>query len=160
MVTGVEIAFGFKALKSALDVVKDIKGLTDTTAINAKVIELQSLIMEAQAGAIDAREDHAAQVERIRALEKEIADLKAWGAERENYELKTVDDGVVAYMLKKAVRGTEPPHWLCATCYGNGKKGFLQRQPRAVKDTHGRYQCGTCGNTVGTHWASDPRWID
>ena len=35
---------------------------------------------------------------------------------------KDVDAGALVYMLKPDERGTEPPHWLCANCYGKAQK--------------------------------------
>jgi hypothetical protein len=126
MVTGFEIGLGIKALKSAMDVAKEIKGLNDTAAIHAKIIEMQNLIMEAQASAIDAREDHAAQVKRVRDLEEEMARMKAWEAEKQRYELKAPWLGATLYALKPAMYDGEPPHWLCVNCYNQGKKRVLQ----------------------------------
>ena len=158
MVTGAEIALGYKALKSALGILKDIRSLTDATAIQDRVIQLNGLMMDAQESAIAAREDHARQEERIKALEKEIEALKDWGAERLNYELKCPEPGVNVFMPKPAARGDQPPHWLCPTCYGNGVKSFLQFQGSG-KDMFSTYKCGTCGNTVATHMGTSPQWI-
>ena len=121
-----EIAAGITSLRAALDITKAMIGLRDAEAFRAKSIELQGVVLEALEKSIEARETYAAQADRIRALEAEVADLKAWGAEKENYELKTVGYGTVAYMLKPQARGTEPPHWLCPNCYTQGQKGFLQ----------------------------------
>ena len=125
MVTGVEIGLGIKALKTAFDIAKEAKDLTDTTAMRSKIIEMQSLIMDAQASAIDAREGHATQVERIRQLEEEVADLKAWGREKSRYEMKRPWAGATVYALKESESAGEPQHWLCANCYTQGKKSFL-----------------------------------
>src|SRR5260370_35297808 len=51
---------------------------------------------------------------------------KAWGAEKEKYELKNVGRGSFAYVRKKDAQPSEPSHWLCAQCYQNSKKSILQ----------------------------------
>jgi hypothetical protein len=48
MVTGAEFGLGIEALKTAFDIAKEAKNLTDATAIKAKVIEMQGLIRESQ----------------------------------------------------------------------------------------------------------------
>jgi hypothetical protein len=143
VVTGAEISLGIQALKSLLGIAKEAKDLTDPGAIRAKVSEMYGLILDAQVSAIDAREAHTAQVQRIRELEEEIARLKAWGHDKQRYELqKAGRGGAVVYGLKADRREGEPPHWLCANCYQRGEKSFLSV-------TAGRYQnavweCGRC----------------
>jgi hypothetical protein len=121
-----EISAGLTSLRAALDIAKAMVNLRDAEAFRAKSIELQSVVLEALEKAIKSREACSAQADRIRALETEVAGLKAWGTEKERYELKPVGRAVVAYMLKPEARGSEPPHWLCPNCYAKGEKAFFQ----------------------------------
>jgi hypothetical protein len=121
-----EIAAAITGLRSALDITKAMVGLRDAEAFRAKSIELQGVVLEAFEKAIEAREAYAMQANRISALEAEVTQLKAWGAEKERYELKSIGPGAVAYILKPDARGTENPHWLCPNCFTKGKKAFLQ----------------------------------
>jgi hypothetical protein len=57
-----------------------------------------------------------------RALEAEMAGLKAWDAEKQNYELKSIGPGSVAYMMKPDKRGSEAPHWLCPIAARKARK--------------------------------------
>src|SRR6185503_8980883 len=98
MVSATDIAAAVGSLRQALDIVRAMRDISDATERNSKILDLQRVIMEAQTSAIDAREAHSAQVDEIDALKKEIAHLKAWGTERENYELKAIDEGALAYM--------------------------------------------------------------
>jgi hypothetical protein len=150
MVTGVEIGLGIKALKTAFDIAKEAKDLTDTTAMRSKIIDMQSLIMEAQASAIDAREDHAAQVEKIRGLEAQVANFEAWDDEKARYEMNTPWTGATVYALKKSESRGEPPHWLCANCYQNRKKSILSVMGFAPGPPYGEYfwLCPSCGAKI------------
>lgn len=121
-----EIAAAVTGIRSALDITKAMIGLRDAEAFRAKSIELQTVILESLDKAIEARESYAAQLDQIRALEAEVARLKAWDAEKQRYELKAVGQGAFAYVLKPEERGTEPPHWLCPNCFHEGKKSFFQ----------------------------------
>lgn len=147
------------SINAARDIAKTMIGLRDTELLQSKTIELNGLILEALGKAIEARQAEAAQVDEIRALKEEIAQLKAWGAEKTRYELKQVDSGFVAYMLKPEERGTEPPHWLCATCYSNGEKGFVQSQGRTKDERHITLKCGTCNATAAAHWNTHASWL-
>jgi hypothetical protein len=152
-----EIAVGLTSLRAALDIAKTMIGLRDAEAFRGKSIELQGLILEALEKAIESREAYSAQIDHIRTLEAEMANLKAWGAEKARYQLKNIGTGAVAYMLKPDARGSEPPHWLCPNCYANGKKGFLQPSP--VQVGHGfSFKCTSCG--VGIACDNRPHWLD
>jgi hypothetical protein len=63
-----------------MDIAKGLKDINDATVRNAAVIELQEKILAAQA-------EQTALVVRVGELEKEVADLKAWDAEKQRYEL-------------------------------------------------------------------------
>jgi hypothetical protein len=146
-----EIAAGITSLNAALSIAKAMVGMRDAEAFRTKAAELQGVLLEALEKAIAAREAQAEQLERVRALEAEMADLKAWGSEKENYELKKIGGGAVAYMLKPSARGSEPPHWLCPNCYTNGKKGFFQiTQPEL-------FRCMACGGKLACE--DFPRWL-
>lgn len=156
MVTGAEVTFGFKALKDALGLIKQAKDLTEASAIHGKVIEMQALVAEALSEVIDARQAHAAQLEHINELEKEIARLKAWDGENDRYELKDVSAGAFVYVPKAGMEGGEPPHWLCAHCYQHTKKSLMQPQGRTADNTWMTWKCPACGSGFRTHWATKP----
>jgi hypothetical protein len=133
-------------------------GLRDAEVFRIKSIELQGVVLDAFEKAIEAREAYGAQAERIRALETELADLKAWGAEKLRYEMKEVCLGATAYVLKADARGSEPIHWLCARCYQDGKKSLLQRGDK-YSDNAGRmkgWECPVCKTIIYVRYDISP----
>lgn len=152
-----EIAAAITSFRMSLDIAKAMVGLRDDEAFRAKSIELQGAILEALEKSIEAREAYATQLDRIRALEAEVTDLKALGGEKQRYELKKVGmSGGVAYMLKPETRGTEPPHWLCPTCFAKDKISFFQPTPGTAV---GR-RIHACPDCKGSLLANEPIWID
>jgi hypothetical protein len=151
-----EVFAAITSLRSALDVTKAMIGLRDAETFRAKSIELQGIILEALEKGIEAREAHSAQIERVRALEAEVASLKAWDAEKKTYELKALSAGVVAYVLKPDARSTEPPHWLCPNCYAQGKKSFFQAPGTYTYDKT-TYRCIGCSSIIATD-ANSAEW--
>jgi len=150
-----EIAAAITGLRSALDVTKAMIGLRDAEAFRAKSIELQGVILEALEKGIEAREAYAAQLDRVRALEAEVAKLKEWDTEKSHYELKTVGaGGSLAYMLKPEARGAEPPHWLCPDCFEQRKKAFFQAQ--GIKGPNRIYACIGCKREILA--GMPPKW--
>lgn len=132
------------SLNAAKDIAQAMIGLRDAAAFQGKMIEFQSKILDAQNSAFAANDERSALIERVRKLEKQVADLEAWKAEKQRYELKSVyAGGAFAYVLKPEAQGSEPPHWICAACYENGHKSILQRSANPL---NGRwpYLCSTC----------------
>ena len=135
-----EVFAGLGALKSAFDIAKGLKDIDDTTRRNAAVIELQEKILSAQ-------QSQATLLEEVSELKKEVASLKAWDAEKENYELSNIGEGVFAYAKKPSVQSAEPSHYLCANCFTNGQKSILQKHVTHV----GRwtvYACARCAAEI------------
>jgi hypothetical protein len=126
MLSSAEIATTLGSLKAALDIAKSFIGVRDATVIQTKVFELQREILSAQQSALSAQQAQFSLLEKIGDLEKQIADMKAWETEKERYQLTEVALRVFAYALKPKMGSVEPPHWICAACYQNGKKSILQ----------------------------------
>jgi hypothetical protein len=134
------------ALKSAVDIAQTMKTLGDTAALQAKIGELNSKILDAQMSAFAANDERATLIERVSELEKELARFETWEAEKQRYELKEIEPGAVAYVPKESMRDNEPIHWLCAQCYNNNKKGFLQSHHGDASFTY--YKCQGCGGEI------------
>jgi hypothetical protein len=147
------------SLNAAVNITKAMIDLRDWSTVQSKVIELQRTILEAQGGMFAANEERSALIQRVRDLEKEVTELKAWNTEKENYELKSVYIGAFAYLPKPNLANAEPPHWLCATCYQNGKKSLLQYHGRDAGDHRtSLYRCQRkeCGSTIRVPWDVNP----
>src|SRR5712692_52067 len=115
-----EVYAGLSAFKAMFDMAKGLKDINDATIRNGAIIELQEQILSAQ-------EAQSALVERIRELEKQVADFKAWETEKQRYALKQVSHfGSTVYVLKPTEQGTDPPHCICTACYQRATKGILQ----------------------------------
>jgi hypothetical protein len=97
-----------------------------------------------------------AQLEEIATLKAEIKKFGDWDAEKQRYELKSAGHGVVAYMLKPEVRGTELPHWLCPTCFEKSKKSYFQFST-SMSGRGSVYRCKSCEGHMTTN--SDPQWL-
>ncbi len=116
------------SLKLAGDVAKSLIELKSIGDVQGKVVELQRIILDAQAGALAANAAQSAMIEEIRALKEEVARIKAWEAQKQRYHLKSLWDGAAfVYALKKSMSLSEPPHWICTNCYEDGERRILQR---------------------------------
>jgi hypothetical protein len=133
------------SLNAAVNITKAMIDLRDWSAVQSKVIELQRAILEAQGGMFAANEERSTLIQRVRDLEKEVADLKTWETEKQNYKLFTVPGSpVLVYALKDTVDGTEASHYLCANCCTDNKKSLLQGETRFPGRAH-VLVCHKCG---------------
>ena len=137
-------------LKLASDIAKSFLELKSLTDVQGKVIELQSAILSAQSSALAANSDQAAMVEQIRTLKEEIASVKAWETQKQRYKLANPWSGAVVYSLKESMANGEPAHWICTSCYENGRKSILN--PIKSKDGDFLLVCPVCKSQIQSPW--------
>lgn len=131
-----EIFAGAGAFKALVDSVKNLKEMTDTTARADAIMEIQSKLMSIQTS-------YFVVEGRCREVEAELDRLKKWEADKERYELVKLEPGILMYRIKDAMRGSEPPHEICADCYQKGLKSLLHITGRGNGLT--AYKCHACG---------------
>jgi hypothetical protein len=124
-----DVAAVFSSINALKNIFQSIIGLHDTQAIQAKVLEFQNTLLDAQTKIFSVNEARATLVERVREIEEQMTKLEAWEAEKQRYELKEISKRSFAYVLKTDAQGSEPPHQICANCYQRGKKSILQQKP-------------------------------
>lgn len=153
MVDMASIASAVQSLNAAGELVKGFVELKTTADRQAKVIELQRIILGAQASALSAQSDQLSMLEQIRALKEEVAKVKAWETEKQRYELHKTSAGSFTYALKQEAQDSELPHHICTACYQEGKKSILQRIPRnTARDAlgmHSMMRCPVCKTEIG-----------
>ena len=132
------------SLKTASDIAKGFLHLKSLAEVQGKVIDLQEAILSAQSSALAAQSEQFAMIQRVRDLEEEIARVKAWEEEKQRYQLITPWDGCHVYALKDSCKGTEPPHWICAHCYQDGRKALLHNSQKHERRRFDLIKCPHC----------------
>ena len=151
----VDLVAGLSIFKSLYDSAKALKDINDATVRNGAVIELQEKILAA-------REAQSALLDRVGELEKQVRSFEDWKSEKDRYDLKNLGYGARAYMLKPAMRGTEPPHWVCPNCFSNKQVKIIQYT--MLPGTGHRHICWNCKLQI--HASPDsfehgnPKWLD
>ena len=142
------------SVRAAVEITKAMKDVRDANLMQTRVFELTREIMSAQSYAIEAMSAQSALLTRIRELEEKIAALETWNAEKGRYYLKSIQTGVMVYALKEGMENGEEPHYLCPTCYNNGKKSILQKETQEVGrvPTWVCHDCGTDLIEYGTRY--------
>lgn len=142
--TSVTTIFG--AFKSIKDAAESIVTLRDENLIMGKVAEINSKLIDAQNGIFAVNEERSTLVQAVSALEREISDLKTWNTEKQRYELVSLAPNIIAYQLKAEELRIEPAHLICANCYTDGKKSFLNQTIRGPRLD--RFKCNRCGEEL------------
>jgi len=143
------------SLNTAINIAKAMMDIRDATHIQGKVFELQRAILDAQQSVFAANEERTGLIQRVSGLEKEIADMKAWDTEKQRYQLVPLAPNVMAYQLKPTESNHGPIHLLCANCYTDGKKSFLNQN---VRGPHlDRFKCNRCGEELTIRKDAGPR---
>jgi hypothetical protein len=119
----------FNTLK---DIAQAMLGLHDAQALQAKVIDFNNAIIDAQNKIHLVSKERTSLLEQIGNLKEEVTDLEAWEATKARYEMKKTSGGGVAWFLKKDAQGSEPPHEICAKCYEERKRNILQPKGRSI----------------------------
>jgi hypothetical protein len=138
------IAGALGSLNTLKNLAQAMIGLRDAQAFQAKLIEFQSAVLDAQSSVFAANEERTALVEKVRELEADMARLKAWETEKQRYKLERLEPGIFVYSLKPEMAAGEPAHTICQTCYQRGSKSILHgSEPMNGLQELTCFECGT-----------------
>jgi hypothetical protein len=135
-------------LKTAGEMAQGLIEIRDTVKFGDAVIKLQAQIMSAQQGALAAQSRETEMTEEIRSLKTHVAELEAWDAQKDRYDLKRLEPGVFVYSLKPDMAAGEPPHYICQTCYQHGKRSILQSL--GAYNGQEKFDCHECKTRLAT----------
>jgi hypothetical protein len=140
-------SFAIDAVKQFVNFAKGMVSARDSAIFQAMAIQFERQISEALTTAIKSQTEHLSLLERVSDLEKEVADLKAWDADKEKYRLAKIGAASTAYVLKEHAEVAGKPHYFCANCYEDLHLSYLQQETRSP----GRcsvWVCHRCGADI------------
>ncbi|MFK0204272.1 hypothetical protein [Agrobacterium sp. NPDC090283] len=117
-------------LKTAVDIAKTTKEISDMSIVKGKVIEMQDLILTAQSSAMAAQTQLYEILQENAELKRKVSAVDDWKSAASRYSLKDYGGGTFAYELKADAAHGEPTHRLCPACFEAGRKSILQFQGR------------------------------
>jgi len=135
----------FGSLKDAYELTKELTALQVSAEFKTKITELLDALIEAREDAFAAQEERATLLAKIRELEEQAAKREGWLTEKQRYQLCKLEGAAVAYVLQPSHRSGQAPHALCAQCFDEGKKGYLQ--PIGAPGSYHlvEHRCSGCG---------------
>jgi transcriptional regulator with GAF, ATPase, and Fis domain len=122
-----EISAALASAKTALDLAKAAKQLSDFNNVIAAVAEVNTKLMDATVVALASLEKQSALSDRVAELEDKQRQLDDFETQIQRYKLhEFAETKALVYALQPSHENGEPLHYLCATCLGNRKKTILQ----------------------------------
>lgn len=155
------IETGLSSLKEAKDLVQRLNAARSEEAVNALKIELRGHILDVQQALLAGQEAEVATARLIASLEQKIMGFEDWRAEAQRYQLRDVGRGATVYALKPGMENGEPPHWLCANCFNQRRKSFLQfkgqdKRPGGGNGDESNYACDACRSSFKVRYTVNP----
>jgi len=138
-----EITAILSGIKTITDFVKSVSSLSPDVAIKEKTSELLGIIVDLQNNILLMQSEYSKLLKSKDDFEKELIELKDWEKTKSQYKLKKIAPGTFAYSYEDSHDSEDPPHWLCANCYHNGKKSILQFSTKAFF-----YFCPKCKTEI------------
>lgn len=126
--------------KTATDITKVLVDMKTDGAVQAKAVELTTVLMQLQQQLMAAQLEQMNLIKRIDGLEAELKKAHRQDDLTERYALHRFVTGHHAYTLRPEFRTNEPEHFLCSRCFENGKRITLQGE-RVLK-------CPECENII------------
>jgi len=114
------------SLKAAGEIALGLVKLKTVAEVQAKAIELNQKIIEAQHEIFAANAAQTTLIQRVSELERQIASIEGWERQKQRYQMATPFAGMTVYALRATMSEGEPPHYICANCYQNGRRSILQ----------------------------------
>lgn len=127
-----EIVAAIQGTKTAIDLVKATNGLSNYSELLGAVTAVQMKLTDAVSAALASQEKQAALAERVRELEKQVAEVEDWRNQMSRYSLFQFPTGALAYALKTGLEDGQPMHYLCTSCVDKKQISTLQPHGRLL----------------------------
>jgi hypothetical protein len=150
------ISAAVTSLRVASDIAKGLISLHTMTEVQSKAIELNQAIIDAQHRIFEANASQTALIDRIRELEGQVARMKDWDAQKQRYKLKHPQNGGLVYALQKAMSNSEPPHYICTSCFERGERSILQEVLPKKDEYSAAWGCSRCKALAPTGYRNVP----
>ena len=125
-----EIVAAVQSTKALAELLKAAHGLSNYSELLTAVTAVQIKLTDAIASELASQEKQAALADRVRELEKQIAEVEDWKTQMQRYALFEFPTKALAYALKPGMEQGQPLHYLCTSCVDKKQISTLQPQGR------------------------------
>lgn len=136
-------------------IASDMAAAKDEVERNKLLIEFQRVVIGANLQLATLQQENSSLKHAIEDLKRQAVRKENWESESKRYVLYAPYNGIVVYALKSTMSNGEPPHYLCANCFNDGKKTVLHFGHFAAKNhINGALICKICKTETPTGYAS------
>jgi hypothetical protein len=139
---------------------QEIVAASDKVKSNAQLIQFQTALIGLNSLLASVQQENATLAAQKRDAEEELKRVKHWESEKQRYKLAAPFAGCMVYALQKSTSDGETPHYLCASCFKQGKPSILQGVEGGPKKEGGRlfghYLCPICKSAAFTGYINAP----
>lgn len=139
--------------KTATDITKVLVDMKTDGAVNAKAVELTSVLLQLQQQLMVAQMEQMNMLGRMQELEAKLKEAERQQLDAEQYQLHQFATGAIAY-VKRERSTVEPLSHLCSNCFEQGQKVTLQVAP-GTQVVQGM-KCPRCETAITT---KAPGWM-
>jgi hypothetical protein len=127
MVAITEGAAALGVLKSAYELLRDLRKSSDPSVLKAGLEEVTERLLAAREDAFKMAQDFDALLGENKRLRAEISSNQAWETEEKRYQLREIFPGSFAFVLNDGIREGEPQHTVCPTCFKQKQISIMQK---------------------------------
>lgn len=143
-------------LSGLAKIATDLFSANEATKRQALFNEFQKALGKSYADTLAHQQSSLALLDENRDLKQQVVDFKKWEAESQRYRLVNPGASGVVYALRESDRCVDPPHYICANCYQDGKKSHLSARSSNV---HGfQLVCNTCKAEISLNARGAPEF--
>jgi len=131
------IGTALAAFKTAVDLARTAVEVRDEKKLALALQEIQDKLLSVTIAATDVAEKNAALVQELATTRQEklelherLTKLERRQSEEAEYELTELAPGHWVYVHAPSVKEGKRPHYLCSTCFKQGKQAILKEQAR------------------------------
>jgi len=117
------------SVQAVSDITKSMIGMKNASDVNAKAIELQTIIFSLHGDIARSIASQAQISQENEQLKNELAAIEDFRSDAKRYKLFEPWPGALVYALKESMSGGEPAHYICAHCYQSRRKSVLYSGP-------------------------------
>ena len=136
------IAAAQESIKALSALVRGATSAAIDHGMKAKLIDIQSAILDTQAKLGDAQAERIELLQQVGELQSKLRELEKAKTVLDSYELCSVDQGKFLYKPRQGASGSEVEHYACPACYNAGSLSVLQQFKTGSQQT--LYSCHAC----------------
>jgi hypothetical protein len=140
------ITSAISSIRIAYDIAKGIRSLNLEVERNDAISKILEILLSVQADALIMQEKYQTLLNEKNELTQQLMNFETWKKTKTEYGLYFVRIGTTVIIPKEGINSPYKTFWLCANCFENKKKSYLQAVMREPIKTI--LKCSACPTII------------